>query len=29
MGPSVAKIFFLHVDEVQVSGYTGVWYKNI
>ena len=27
MGPYVAKMFFL--QEMKVSGYTGVWYKNI
>ena len=28
-GPYVAKMFFLQSKQMKVSGYTGVWYKNV
>ena len=29
MGPYEAKMFFLQSKQMKVSGYTGVWYKNV
>ena len=29
MGPYRAKMFFLQSKQMKVSGYTGVWYKNV
>ena len=29
MGPYVAKMFFLQSRQMKVSGYIGVWYKNV
>ena len=29
MGPYLAKMFFLQSRQIKVSGYTGVWYKNV
>ena len=29
MGPYVTKMFFLRSKQMKLSGYTGVWYKNV
>ena len=29
IGPYVAKTFFLQSRQTKISGYTGVWYKNV
>ena len=29
MGPYVAKMFFIQSKQMKLSGYAGVWYKNI
>ena len=29
MGPYVTKMFFLQSKQMKISGYTGVWYKNV
>ena len=29
MGPYVGKMFFLQSRQINFSGYTGVWHKNV